>query len=66
MAHKAADGTAGMHGQSDTLQNEPQACVLRIGGCVYKPLSLRLLIWKLGGYSGNSLFTWSDGGAWLA
>jgi len=37
-------------------------CVLE---AVYT-LSLRLLIWKLGGYSGNSLFTWSDGGAWLA
>ncbi len=40
MAHKAADGTAGMHGQSDTLQNEPQACVLRIGGCVYSQLEI--------------------------
>ena len=66
MAHKAADGLAGMNGQSSPLHNEPQPRALRFGGCAHRPLSLKLLMLKSGGDSSNSLFIWSHCGAWLA
>ncbi len=68
MAHKAANELAGMNGQNGTLHvhNNPQPCALCFRGCVQRPLSLRLLMLRLGGDLSNSLFIWSGGGAWLA
>ena len=66
MTDKAANGLSGMNGQSGTLHNEPQLCAYCFGGCVHRPLSMRLLMLRLTSDLSSSLFIWSGGGAWLA